>query len=115
MDVRKLFKAAKLVAATEPNLSREITKIAQELSETVTNTENFAPAGQADPMTNPNIKNFANAPATEDEKVTHRITLTLSAPKSLGELEVMNEVLPVINQIKGQKGIELKGYQFSQS
>ena len=43
MDVRKLFRAAKLVAATEPNLSREITKIAQELSETVTNTENFAP------------------------------------------------------------------------
>jgi len=116
MNVQKLFKAASMIARANPNLSEELTKIAQELSETVTDTITpQTPGAPAVPSTNPNIKNFANSPESEEEKVTHRITLTLSAPKSLGELEVMNEVLPVINQIKGQKGIELKGYQFSQS
>jgi hypothetical protein len=113
MDAQKLFNAAKIIAGSKPQLSDELNRIAQDIS-------GFTPdpsvpsvePSQAD--LNPDIKNFAT-PTAGEEKVTHKITLTLSAPRSLGELEVMNEVLPVINQIKGQKGIELKGYQFSQS
>ena len=117
MDAQKLFNAAKIIAGSKPQLSNELTRIAQDISGFNPDLENPTPAvsaevGQAD--LNPDIKNFAT-PSAGEEKVTHKITLTLSAPKGLGELEVMNEVLPVINQIKGQKGIELKGYQFSQS
>ena len=117
MNVQKLFKAASMIAQTQPQLSKELTKIAQELTETTTDTLTAPTATQADPLAgvNPEIKNFATPSTQEAEKVIHKITLTLEAPKDLGELDVMNEVLPVINQIKGQKGIALKGYQFTQS
>jgi hypothetical protein len=118
MNAQKLFNAAKIIAGSQPTLSNELTRIAQDISGFTPDPLSPMPAetNQLDfnPDNNPDIKNFAN-PATKEDKVTHKITLTISAPKGLGELEVMNEVLPVINQIKDKDGIELKGYQFTQS
>jgi hypothetical protein len=119
MDATKLFNAAKIIAGSKPQLSEELNRIAQDISgmpieEPAGLLGDVPPQDNLGADANPNIKNFAT-PATETEKVTHKITLTITAPKGLGELEVMNEVLPVINQIKDKDGIELKGYQFTQS
>ena len=117
MNVQKLFKAASMIAQTQPQLSKELTKIAQELTETTTDTLTAPTATQADPLAgvNPEIKNFATPSPQEEEKVTHKINLTILAPRSLGELEVMNKILPEVEKMKLEKGIEIKGGQFSQS
>jgi hypothetical protein len=117
MNVQKLFKAASMIARANPNLSEELTKIAQELSETVTDTITpQTPGASAVPSTNPNIKNFANPSTQSDQKKTHKITFTVAVPPSWGELEIMNKLLPVLKQMDAtEKDLEIKGYQFSQS
>ena len=120
MDATKLFNAAKIIAGSKPQLSEELNRIAQDISgmpieEPAGVMESVQPQDNLGAEVNPNIKNFATPAAEPEEKEIHKITLTLHAPKSLGELNVMNKLLPVIEEIKGESGIELKGYQFTQS
>jgi len=110
MVFSKLFKAASLIQHSRPDLSSELTKIAQDLSQSIANnsTENLG--------LNPNIKNFANPSTQSAQKKTHKITFTVDVPPSWGELEIMNKLLPVLKQMDAtEKDLEIKGYQFTQS
>lgn len=115
MNVQKLLKAAALIKKQNPVLSDEMIKIAQELAATP-GVDSPAPAAPVEQGSlNPNIKSFAN-PTSDEEKVTHRLTFTIEAPKNLGELEIMNQLLPVLKEFQQTNGsINIKGYQFTQS
>lgn len=121
MKFQKLFKSAGLIRRSNPVLADEIVKIAQDLS-TLQAADAGVPANPvqnvaqpADGTQNPLIKNFGNPPSQE-ESVTHRLTFTLTAPKNLDELEIMNELLPVLKNFQQtNSSVEIKGYQFTQS
>ncbi len=110
MNFEKLFKAASLIRNTEPLLSEELIKIAQELSTSVnTGTEQNL-------NLNPNIKNFASPSTQTPEKKVHKVTFTVAVPPEWGELEIMNTLLPTLKQMDdSNQELELKGYQFTQS
>lgn len=115
MNVQKLLKAASLIKRQNPVLSEEMTKIAQEMGALENTTPAPVPAPETPTTLNPNIKSFAN-PVNDEEKVTHRLTFTIEAPKGLGELEIMNQLLPVLKEFQQSNGaINIKGYQFTQS
>ena len=112
MDVKNLFKAASTLEARFPDLSDEIIKIAQELGNV---DQTFAQPVSTD--LNPNIKNFATpSQQPEEDKSVHKITFTIEVPKEWGELEIMNELLPVLKSLQQRDAkLIIKGYQFTQS
>lgn len=105
MDVKKLLKAASLVKEKNPELSNEILRIAQDLGQ----VGNLMDAS----LPNENIKNYAK-PASE--RRTHKVTFSVEVPSAWGELDIMNQLMPVLQQISNQDpDINIKGYQFSQN
>ena len=129
MDVQKLFKAAEITKNTQPILSEELVKIAQALGDPVGQpaippaTQSEQP-GQPAPLPtavpaggdlNPNIKNFGGQQAPSED-IIHKLTFTIAVPPNWGELEIMNELLPVIKTLQEKEhGLVIKGYQFTQT
>lgn len=99
MDVSKLFKAAQEVSQTDPSIANEIQTSAEQLQD-FTN-----------PL-NPNIKNFATTPGSEDMEV-HKITIQIEVPKDTNETELINAIIPDPEMLKG-RGFKLKGYSFDE-
>lgn len=107
MDVKKLFKAASLIKESRPDLSVELTKIAQDISD-------MQP--QPEPGLNPNIKNYAQPMSNPERKKVHKVTFSVEVPENWGELEIMNQLMPTLKELSERDPqIEIKGYQFTQS
>jgi hypothetical protein len=136
MNVDKLYRAANRLEKSNAEFAKEITKIAQDLgslneqvnpiSEDPSLTQSQPAVDQqpsATPATtdqdlglNPNIKNYANQVPDEEEKDTHKITFSVDVPKDMGELEIMNELMPALKNFEqGNSRVKIKGYQFTQS
>ncbi len=116
MDITKLKVAASLVKNTNPRISQELIKIAQELNNMgapQTATEMAAPDMPAEQPAD--FKNYA-LPEDKTQKRTHKITFSVEVPQNWGELEIMNELLPKLKEIQEKEpSISIKGYQFAQS
>ena len=127
MDVQKLIKAAELIKDKKPTVADEINKIAQALGDpniqpttptpnnvTLNQPQIDAPAPDSASL-NPNIKNFGGQQAPSEE-IVHKLTFTIAVPPNWGELEIMNELLPVVKTLQEKEpALEIKGYQFTQT
>jgi hypothetical protein len=112
MDVSRLLKAAAKLGKQNPKVSDELIKISQFIGDSAPP----APVAEQAPAARiPDIKEYANTEAPQ-EKVTHKISFNVEVPRHWGELEIMNELLPVLKQFEERDpNISIKGYQFSQS
>ena len=112
MDVQKLIKAAELIKDKKPTVADEINKIAQALGDP--NIQPTTPTPNSASL-NPNIKNFGGQQAPSEE-IVHKLTFTIAVPPNWGELEIMNELLPVVKTLQEKEpALEIKGYQFTQT
>lgn len=112
MDIKKITAAANLVKKDKPQISQELLRIAQEL------TDAGIPQSVPEPplaQPAPDFKNYA-MPEDKTQKRTHKITFSVEVPQNWGELEIMNELLPKLKEIQEKEpAISIKGYQFAQS
>ena len=117
MDVKKLITAAKLLERSNPKLSQEILKTAQELN--ATNIENFEQPNVisnnpvVDPRSlNQNTKNYGNV--DEPQMDSHKITFDIKVPPDYSKVNLVNHLMNALNnhpEIK-QNNIQVTGYSF---
>jgi len=109
VDFSKLFSAASLIEKSHPNLSEELIKVAQNLE------SNFAMQNGEDQNTglNPNIESFAKPGQSPAQREVHKLTMQLDVPVGTDELDIMNNLLPILKQLE-EKDYKLKGYAFDE-
>ena len=128
MDVQKLHKAASLLKTTNPTLSEEIIKLAQEIQSQSVLPESNQQIDQSqaqppiqDPAAahlNPNIKNYSNPAMADavDNTETHTVSFTINMPKGkLDETALMNSLAPIVQKMQDTNGISITGYKFQRS
>lgn len=101
----KLVTASNLIKEKYPELADELFKTAQ-------NLEGFEMPQNEQGM-NPNIETFAKPGQSSEQRELHKLTLQLDVPVGTDELDIMNNLLPILKQLE-DRDYKLKGYAFDE-
>jgi hypothetical protein len=114
MDVSKLFKAASLLSKTDPEISKELKKIALDVQKIDGLQPEMHQAPQdVNPVVQPNAGESQYFSTSKPEESTqHQFTITLRVNKETPKNEIANEVYKVLQELEKQKGYEITDYGF---